>query len=211
MGAPGACGIRPRLAWGPRHSAPAPRRARPSPLHLATWTFLLPLQVSLGKELTLLPAPHCSAGSLLGHFTFPPDPCNSVKRSQATARPCHSWCLAPAHKAQTAGAGPGSGQVRGHRDGTAPRAPAPPSTHAPTSAWGGHSPPRRSPGLRAPGQVRAGCWPRTGLPAACTGRGSGRADGALCAVAGPNHSLVLKAPGSGQAQIPREHLKSSIN
>lgn len=145
LGAPGGrekCEPQPSSqVWlgAPHPSAPAPQRASASPLLLATWTFLLPLQVSLGEQLTFLPAPHCSTGSLLGHFTFSPDPCNSVKHSQATTRPHRSWCLVPACKAQTdvsprSGAGPGRGQVCGPRDGTDAHAQALSSTHSPVSA-----------------------------------------------------------------------------
>ena len=92
-----------------------------------------------GKAARPPASPHCSTGSLLGHFTFSPDPCNSVKRSQAILRPHCSCCLVPARKAQTEvsphfGAGPGRKQVSGPLDGTDTAARILASTHRPVSA-----------------------------------------------------------------------------
>lgn len=130
-------------------------------------------------KVALLPAPHCSTGSLLGHFTFSPDPCHSGKRSQATRRPHGSWRLTPACRAQIevslrSGTGPGHGQVCGPQDGTDVH----PSSLSSTAALG----PRRlwswpaQPGApRGLGHLlREGGVPRRGggggLPVAPTGR-----------------------------------------
>ena len=61
---------------GPQSLIPAPWRASASPLSWPPGCSDYLSRCPWGSRSTLLPEPHCSTGSLLGHFTFPPDPCN---------------------------------------------------------------------------------------------------------------------------------------
>lgn len=76
----------------PKRERVSPPRRPPGPSYLSRCRW--------ESSPALLPTPHCSAGSFLGRFTFSLDPCNSVKRSQATMRPCCSCCLVPPHRVQ---------------------------------------------------------------------------------------------------------------
>lgn len=61
---------------GPQSLTPAPWRASASPLSWPPGCSDYLSRCPWGSCSALLPEPHCSTGSLLGHFTFPPDPCN---------------------------------------------------------------------------------------------------------------------------------------